>query len=256
MAVHPTAGIKAEDWGRIGLIVLFSLVYISIFFLLGLLVSTLTHRGATSLLIILVLWVVWVIGAPNVGVLLAKRLSPVPESLAFMSEKRAIGQQRFDSQMDSFEAYWQADDRYIARVNAQMNLVQNLTRISPLASYVYVSTALARTGIAESQRYKRAVVDWNRSMRRTADREMREYTKRMEEYRAGRPALERSEGMLMPPKRPKDTYEREQEEPFVYTEMRLPEALGTVWVDVFLLLGFNVILFMAAYVSFIRYDVR
>ena len=248
MAIHPAVDIRGEDWIRIGFIVLFSMVYISIFFLLGLLVSTLTHRGATSLLIILLLWVVWVVGMPNLGVLLAKQLSPVPESLAFMSEKQAVGQRRFDSQMDSFEAYWQADDRYISEVSKQADLVQKITRVSPLASYVYISTALARTGVAESQRYKRAVIDWDRSIRRTSDQRMQEYRKRMEEYNAGRTSTL--------PKRPKGAYEWAEEVPFAYREMRLSEAFGTIWADVFLMLVFNIVLFMAAYLSFLRYDVR
>ena len=248
IALHPTADINGEDWVRIGFIVLFSLSYISIFFLLGLFVSTLTHRGATSLLIILLLWVVWVIGTPNLGVLVAKRLSPVPESLAFMAEKRAIGQQRFDSQMDSFEAYWQADDRYIAKVNQQADLVQKLTRASPLASYTYIATALGRTGAAEEQRYKRAVADWDRNIRRTADRGMREYRRQMEEYNAG--------GLVQAPDLPKGAYEWAEEVPFAYKEMSLSEAFGTIWIDVSLILILNVVLFMAAYLSFLRYDVR
>lgn len=245
--------VRGEDWIRIGFIVLLSLVYISIFFLLGLFVSTLTHRGSTSLLIILLLWVIWVIGAPNLGVLLAKRLSPVPESLAFMAEKGAIGQRRFDSQMDSFEEYWQADDRYMAEVNRQADLVQKLTRVSPLASYTYIATALARTGVVESRRYKRAVVDWDRDIRRTADRQMREYRRQMEEYNS---RLKSGLHVGMPPKRPKGAYEWAEEVPFAYREMRLSEAFGTIWADVFLMLGFNVVLFMAAYLSFLKYDVR
>ncbi len=248
MATHPAVDVGGEDWGRIGLIILFSLAYISIFFLLGLLVSTLTHRGATSLLIILLLWVVWVVGVPNLGVLLARRLSPASESLAFMSEKQAIREREFDSGMDRNEAYWQADDRYIAEVNKQADLVRKLTRISPLASYTYIATALARTGVAESQKFKRAVIDWDRDIRRTSNQRMQEYRKRMEEYEAGR--------IVNPPKQPKGAYEWAKEIPFSYSEMRLSEAFMTIWPDVFLILGINVLLFMAAYLSFLRYDVR
>jgi ABC-type transport system involved in multi-copper enzyme maturation permease subunit len=256
IVLSPAMNIKGEDWVRIGFMILFSLAYISIFFLLGLFVSTLTHRGSTSLLIILLLWVVWVIGLPNLGVLLAKRLSPVPESLAFMSEKAAIGQQRFDSQMDSFEAYWRADDRYIAKVNQQADLVRKLTRISPMASYVYITTALARTGVAESQRYKRAVIDWDRDIRRMADRQMREYKRRMEEYNSQIKSGAHSDGMPAPPERPKSAYDWAEEVPFNYKERRLSEVFQNIWIDIFLMLGFNVILFMASYLSFLRYDVR
>ena len=258
MAVHPALDIRGEDWGRIGFIVLFSMAYISIFFLLGLFISTLTHRGATSLLIILLLWVVGVIGAPNLGVVLAKRLSPVSESLAFMSEKWAIGQQRFDSGMDRSEAYWQADDRYITEVNKQADRIQKLTRISPTASYTYITTALARTGIAESQKYKRDVIDWDRDIRRTADRGMREYRRQMERY--DEQMEEYSAGRLSAPpempEKPKGAYEWAEEAPFTYTDMTFSEAFGTIWTDVFLILALNILLFMAAYLSFLRYDVR
>jgi len=248
MAVHSAVNVTGEDWVRIGLIILFSLAYISVFFLLGLLVSTLTHRGATSLLIILLLWVAWVMGAPNLGVLLAKKLAPVSESLAFMSEKQAVGQREFDSSMERNEAYWQADDRYVTEINRQAGLVQNLTRISPLASYTYIATALARTGEAESQKFRRAAMDWDRDIRRTSNQRMQEYRRKMAEYEAG--------GLSDPPERPKGTYEWAKEVPFAYKEMRIPDISSIILVDVLLILAFNAIFFMAAYLSFLRYDVR
>lgn len=58
------------------------------------------------------------------------------------------------------------------------------------------------------------------------------------------------------PKRPKGAYEWAEEVPFAYKDMRLSEAFGTIWVGVFMMLGLNVVLFMAAYLSFLRYDVR
>jgi hypothetical protein len=172
----------------------------------------------------------------------------VPESLAFMSEKQAIGQQRFDSGMDRTEAYWQADDRYIAQVNRQADLVVKLTRVSPLASYVYIVSALARTGVEESQKYRRDVINWDRNIRRIANQQMEEYRRQMAEYNAGR--------LIQAPERPRGAYEWAEEVPFAYKEMRLSEAFGEIWIDVFMILGLNVVLFMAAYLSFLRYDVR
>lgn len=248
IAIHPALDIGGEDWSRISLIVLSSLAYISIFFLLGLFVSTLTHRGATSLLIILLLWVVWAMGAPNLGLLLAKRLSPVSESLAFMSQKQEIRNRDFGSGMERTEAYWQADDSYIAEVNRQADLIQKLTRISPLASYTYIATALARTGVAESQSYRRSVIDWDRNIRRISSRQMGEYVKEMAKYRAGNLSIQ--------PERPKGTYEWAKEVPFAYKEMRLSDVLKTIWIDIFLILAINIILFMAAYLAFLKYDIR
>ena len=51
-------------------------------------------------------------------------------------------------------------------------------------------------------------------------------------------------------------YEWAKEVPFGYEEMRFSEAFGGIWADVFLILGLNIVFFMAAYLSFLRYDVR
>lgn len=95
---------------------------------------------------------------------------------------------------------------------------------------------------------KRAVIDWDRNIRRIADQQMEEYRKRMEEYNAG--------NVSALPERPKGAYEWAEEVPFAYKDMRLSEAFGTIWAGVFMMLGLNVVLFMAAYLSFLRYDVR
>jgi hypothetical protein len=58
------------------------------------------------------------------------------------------------------------DDRYIASVDNQTLLGMHLSRISPLASYVYASTALAQTGTKDVQHYRRRVADWDRERRR------------------------------------------------------------------------------------------
>jgi len=226
MVAFPVAPLNGEDWARIGLIVFLSLIYISIFFSLGLFVSAITHRTATALLIILFLWVIWAITIPNLGVLIAQRLAPVPEPQDIISQKRDVGRQQYDSTLEYFEACWKVDDKYIAMVDKQTNLAQQLSRFSPLASYTYAVTTIARTGMNESQRYKRAVIEWDRDIRRVA---MTQHV---------------------------GAYDWQEKVPFVYHEISLAEGLNAVTVDIVLLILFNVLLFMAACVAFLRYDVR
>ena len=65
--------LSTEDFLRIGGIVLTTIVYLSVFYLIGLLISTTTRRAATSLMLCMFLWVVF-------GACLSK-LEPVcPES--------------------------------------------------------------------------------------------------------------------------------------------------------------------------------
>ncbi len=54
-----------DDFLRIGGIVLTTIVYLSVFYLIGLLVSTTTRRAATSLMLCMFLWVILVLVYPN-----------------------------------------------------------------------------------------------------------------------------------------------------------------------------------------------
>ncbi|MDE0325176.1 MAG: ABC transporter permease subunit, partial [Candidatus Poribacteria bacterium] len=56
---------NTEDFLRIGGIVLTTIVYLSVFYLIGLLISTTTRRAATSLMLCMFLWVVLVLVYPN-----------------------------------------------------------------------------------------------------------------------------------------------------------------------------------------------
>jgi hypothetical protein len=53
-------------------------IYISVFFSVGLFVSSLTSRSAITLIILLFIWVVWVMILPDAGAYLAKRVHPIP----------------------------------------------------------------------------------------------------------------------------------------------------------------------------------
>ena len=56
---------NTDDFLRIGGIVLTTIVYLSVFYLIGLLISTTTRRAATSLMLCMFLWVVLVLVYPN-----------------------------------------------------------------------------------------------------------------------------------------------------------------------------------------------
>lgn len=57
--------LDSEDLLRIGGIVLTTIVYLSLFYLIGLLISTTTRRTATSLMLCMFLWVILVLVYPN-----------------------------------------------------------------------------------------------------------------------------------------------------------------------------------------------
>lgn len=68
---------SASDWARVGLFCLVSLIYVSTFFTLGLLFSSLTRRTATALMLIMFFWVVFVLVWPTASAFAASKLVPI-----------------------------------------------------------------------------------------------------------------------------------------------------------------------------------
>ena len=60
-----TLQLNTEEWSRIGGIFVVGLVYISVFIALGILISSLVNNASTSLVILLLIWVIWVILVPS-----------------------------------------------------------------------------------------------------------------------------------------------------------------------------------------------
>ena len=155
--------LQTEHWMRLLGIMALSFVYLLIFFTLGLCTSTVVHRPATALVLVLFVWAVWVLGVPRVGCSVAKGLRPIQPNFTFGLNKRAFRQGSFE---EFREPLWNMDDAYIATVDAQTRMGQTLSRVSPLASYIYASSTLAQTGIPDAQRFRRQVADWDRERRR------------------------------------------------------------------------------------------
>ena len=60
-----TLQLRAEEWSRIGGIFVIGLIYIAVFIALGILISTRVNNASTSLVILLLIWVIWVILVPS-----------------------------------------------------------------------------------------------------------------------------------------------------------------------------------------------
>jgi len=68
---------SASDWARIGLFCLVSLIYVSAFFTLGLLFSSLTRRTATALMLVMFFWVIFVLVWPSASAFAVSKLVPL-----------------------------------------------------------------------------------------------------------------------------------------------------------------------------------
>lgn len=211
--------LDGEAWLRIGVLLLLSALYVSLFFSLGLLASSRTHRPATALQVLLFVWAVWVLGIPNTGILAARALRPVPDALDVERAKGAISLKDYPTETEYFQACWKLDDAYVTKVVGQANLSQALSRPSPLASYLYAASALAWTGVPDAHDFRDQVIGWDRRQREAG-------------------------------------YFWEGEIPFYPGRRAFEDTMAQVWPDLGLLIGMNALLLFAAIVSFSRYDAR
>ncbi len=88
--------LSAGDWIRLGLVAIVSFLYISVFFTLGLLISSLTRRSTTSLVLLLFIWVVLVIIVPNAAPYIAKQIRSVGDEAVVYNQADALKKEMWD----------------------------------------------------------------------------------------------------------------------------------------------------------------
>jgi ABC-type transport system involved in multi-copper enzyme maturation permease subunit len=179
--LDPDIRFSPAHLGKLGLILALTFVYIAFFLSLGILISTLTRRAASSIVILLFIWALVVFIIPNLGTLVARQMVDVP-SVRALSEKRqqvwtrevllSIGEATRGGQRGNWaehvSAISQENDRleenYRAKFDRLVRLSKNINRLSPAASFVYGVTDIAGTGINEEISLKREVVRYKDSI--------------------------------------------------------------------------------------------
>ena len=235
LTLSPMVEINAQDWAKLGLFLLSGVIYLAVFFSLGLLISCLTHRSSTSLFISLFVWAILVFLVPNLGNILARQLVEIPtvQHLELKhrrnwikgnfelrkvddSRRKGIIIIRMMAEIDKL------NEDYRNRFNRLVKVSQNITRISPAPAFTFLATDIMGTGMAEERRLKRAVLQYRNIL----------YTN------------ENRDGKSKPPI-------------FNYKRSSVKEILGRGGLSNFLILIlFNILFFTGAYVAFLRYDVR
>jgi ABC-type transport system involved in multi-copper enzyme maturation permease subunit len=161
--VTGVVSLQTEHWLRIGLLILASILYISLFILLGLLVSSVAQRSSSSLLILLSFWVALVIVLPNLAGILAEQTSKTESEYQLSRRQRQIwnlgGISELNKQIDSGKIKTQEElDRASQEIFTKMMKIINDTQsehrdaliakrrsarriamVSPAAVYQYVS---------------------------------------------------------------------------------------------------------------------
>jgi len=75
--LSPDVRLSSSDWARLVLICLISLIYVSVFCIAGMFVSSRCNRSTTSLMLLLFLWVTFVLLIPKASAYIASYAKPV-----------------------------------------------------------------------------------------------------------------------------------------------------------------------------------
>lgn len=232
VALQPRVAMSPQDWARLGLFLLSSVIYLAVFFSLGLLISCLTHQASSALVVSLSVWTLFVFLIPNLGNILAREVVEIPTvqqleaALTYNIARMMFERQRVDrSEFPKLLARATAESDQLAedyrnRFNKLLAVSQNITRISPAAAFTFLATDIMGTGVAEERRLKSAVLQCIHTR------------------------LEWSG--------PKDS-----RPPFRYERSTCGETLAQGGLgNLLILLLFGILLGTGAYVAFLRYDVR
>ncbi len=229
VTLSPMVDMNAQNWVKLGLFLLSSVIYLAVFFSLGLLISCLTHRSSTSLVISLFVWTILVFLIPNLGNILARQFVEIPTVQQLeLKREQSWTKNRFEKRRADRSEHKEMDSRmkaendkltedYRNRFNRLVKVSQNITRFSPAAAFTFLATDIMGTGMLEERKLRKAVLEYL-----------------------------------------KDGDDDEGDSPvFSYRRSSIREVLGPEGLSsCLILILFNILFFTGAYVVFLRYDVR
>lgn len=232
----PQIEFSKDQWLKFSLFLVTAVLYMAIFYSLGMLISTLTSRSSSSLIIALFAWSLLVFVLPNLGNILAKQFVDVPSVQQLEIRRQHIWIKhvfdRIQGRVPSgdVEANINRENEmlmadYRMKFEKRVQVSRNITRISPASAFSFLATDLAGTGLLEEKRVKQSVLQYkNQVFGMETD----------------------SDGNLI------------GEFPsFDYRRLSMAETMNAEsWGNILILMLFNFVFLSAAYVMFLRYDVR
>lgn len=265
--INPDIHLSGKDFGVIGLVFFVSLLYVSAFFALGILISTRTRSAVSAIMTALFVWVIFALGIPNLSPYVAAQIYPTPSIAALEHNINAIYDEADRVKSSSWRElqakglkgaeFEKAGMEVINRVNRevnekvgklqgdfqrkadrQTNIALEISCLSPFPVFMYVSTDLAGVG-----RHSKAHFD--EAAGRYASSFWDYFNAKWKKLKSENPSLS-IESKLDLSDRPR----------FRYQEASIKDRINKTLPYIALLFLFNIIFFWAGYISFLRYDVR
>jgi ABC-type transport system involved in multi-copper enzyme maturation permease subunit len=271
-------------WAKIGVLMLLSAALFTFFILLGVFVSVLARRSSVSFLTALLVWVAFVMIIPRSGVMAAGGLVDVPRVAEIEASREAFANEKwsdfyaemttgkwdacsatFDNVMDSVKNEIEGEiEDYSGRLTeefrqskiGQEELAWSLARISPASAYQLAVMALAETDTRSKVRNEDAMSSYREQFNQYTAAKMEEAGD------AGGIRIQMAMGedgstsMKVDADRNRDGLDISDMPRFASPGLSLSEVIGPTVLDFGLLCFFSILAFAAAFVAFLKYDVR
>jgi len=236
---------------RIILILLISLLYVSVFFMLGLWISSRTKNTITSLVTLLFLWILIVFIIPGISQILAKIVHPIKTEQVLNLEKelaqKQINKEKAEALKDIYFEFSGGVAHYSGDKSFEERFEKYTNARKPIAMQFEKKE---RNELAQLDRdytvkhdFYSSAINFNILMNDQV------YSKIWrDEFVFGESGSASQGGYYeVPPK---------EVSSFSFNPPKFSEALSQSWVNILLLVIYNVLFFVGGYVSFLRYDVR
>ena len=284
MVIGAGVPLTAAHWMKIGVLIGLSLLLFTLFILLGVFVSAVTRRSSVSFLLALLIWVTFVMIIPRSGVMAAGGLVDVPRTSEIEAQREAFSTEKWTDyvntiteqgagghfefkadQQDSMKLAMEKEiEAYDARLREdyrqrkirQESVAWSLARLSPASAYQLAAMSLAGTDTNAKARSEDAMTQY-----RT---QFNEYVaaKKEEAGESGGIRIsvtQDSDGnssLKIDASRGQEGINTSDMPPYQAPNINLAEAIGPAVVD-FGILGFDILfVFAAAFVAFLKYDLR
>jgi len=244
----------ATEWLRSSMIFLLAILYLIIFYALGLFISCLTRTSAMSLMVSMLIWILLVVVIPNAGPAMVKQFWHTTSSMEMLKQQGKFQEDSYEMENEKFGTWDKRDrsqetqikvqkfkverkqmalaltQRHTAELDRQTEVGRWVARLSPSSGFSFAASAFARTDMRAYKKFIRSVYI----------------------------SFAQVDKLYMLQATDRDEY-NEQARGYEYsfqTSESIADSFGDAVADIALLILFATIFFIGAYAAFIRYDVR
>lgn len=261
-----------------------STLLITVFFNLGILVSSLTHRSITAIVILLLLWVFTTLAYPRISTMIAEVIHPVKSEMVYSLEKSAMLKSLDKDERSEYNEIWErigepgqtpisspdssrwdgATRTFMRERKAVQRKYAELrrTRISQLEQehrnekqqQSSIAMNISRLSPVSCYIYAMSTLAGTGLMEEPS---IRENARRFEEQMRNNVYSKVFTVKLTHSTSRSSNFESDNPPPqFEIVRSSFGDVLEKVWLDLFLLALFNILLFAGAHAAFLKYDVR